>query len=130
MLETQVGLTMLLSDRAIPYLLETSINTLLLQTLIYVRVYFIRPLSEIPIYNTYTKLHNYMHKYIYNTNIQNLIKAIYTWQRKMTAKVRDLQENGAGTCASISVHEGNDKFIIRVTRTDIIVVLTRVTKIF
>lgn len=48
MLETQVGLTMLLSDRAIPYLLKTSINMLLLQTLIYVRVYFIRLLSEIP----------------------------------------------------------------------------------
>lgn len=53
----------------------------------------------------------------------------------MTAKVRNVRREicrrmAQELVASISVHEGHDKFIIHVTRTDIIVVLTRITKIF
>lgn len=122
MLETQVGLTMLLSDRAIPYLLKTSINMLLLHYACISFVYCPKFRRDLRIV---------LSRQSYRYNVQNLIKVIYTWQGKMTGKVRNVRrENGAGTCASTSVHEENDKFIIRVTRTDIIVVLTRITKIF
>lgn len=89
MLETQVRLTMLLSDQAIPYLLKTSINMLLLQTLIYVRVYFIRLLS---MNSDLINIGNLI-------DIQNLIKVIYTWQRKMTAEVRNVRGEIRGRMA-------------------------------